>query len=426
MPLVFLAGAALLTVFSVRYLSGARFTPPPPLSQAQESTIEEAPAPRLVAEAVPIEFGDTLDELLADAGMDIETRLAMLDAFDGAYSVRKVRAGRDITLERWTDTGEIESMEYVIDPDHRVLVHRDQTGIVGEVLDIPGTVEVASVCATLEDSMYMAMNRAGERDELTMRLIDIFAYDVDFYRDPRVGDQFCALVEKKFYSNDQPYTYQRILAAKYTNSGTTYDAFLFQPEGTEKAAYYTSEGRSVQSAFLRMPVAFNARVSSHFSSSRLHPVLGVRRAHLGTDYAAPTGTPILAVASGRVVQSSSSSGNGNFVTLEHANGYRTMYLHMSKRLVKVGQRVEQGHHIGLVGMTGLASGPHLDIRISQNGKWLDWEKLRAPRTVTLNSEEMAAFASVRDQLWQRMNSPQPRELLTQTAEPSVSGTAAGQ
>ncbi len=425
MPLVFLAGAVILTTFAVRYVSGARYAAPPPLADISTEEVLEEPAPRLVTEYVEIESGDTLDEILSDAGLDVPTRLEMLDAFDDAYSVRMVRAGREIGIERWTDTGEVESISYVVDPDHQVLVHRDQTGTIGEVVEIPGTIETSTVCATLEDSMYMAMNRAGERDELTMRLIDVFRYDIDFYRDPRVGDTFCALVEKKFYSNDQPYTYQRVLAAKYISGETTYDAFLWSPDG-DKPDYYTSDGRSVQSAFLRMPLPFNARVSSHFSRSRLHPVLGTRRAHLGTDYAAPTGTAILAVASGRVTESSRNSGNGNYVAIEHANGYRTMYLHMSKRLVKPGQRVEQGQKIGLVGATGLASGPHLDIRISQNGKWLNWERMPAARTVTLNAAQKEAFQPVRDQYWRMMEQPVSRELLVDNLTLEVEGVVAGQ
>ena len=413
MPLVFLAGAVILTTFAVRYVAGARYSPPPPLADISAEEVLEEPAPRLVTEFVEIKSGDTLDEILSDAGMDVPTRMEMLDAFDDAYSVRLVRAGKEIGIERWTDTGEVESISYVVDPDHEVLVRHDQTGTIGELVEIPGTIETQTICANLEDSMYMAMNRAGERDELTMLLINIFRYDIDFYRDPRVGDTFCALVEKKFYSNDQPYTYQRVLAAKYISGDLTYDAFLWSPDGG-KPDYYTSDGRSVQSAFLRMPLPFNARVSSHFSRNRLHPVTGVHRAHLGTDYAAPTGTPILAVAAGRVTESSRSGGNGNYVAIEHPNGYRTMYLHMSKRLVKPGQKVEQGQTIGLVGATGLATGPHLDIRISQKGKWLNWERMPAARTITLTAAQKEAFQPVRDKFWKMMQQPTERELLVET------------
>jgi murein DD-endopeptidase MepM/ murein hydrolase activator NlpD len=154
----------------------------------------------------------------------------------------------------------------------------------------------------------------------------------------------------------------------------------------------------LKSAFLRSPLEFDARISSRFSPNRLHPVLHVNRAHLGTDYAAPTGTPVRSVASGRVVFSALSGGSGNLITIEHNDGYRSQYLHLSRRLVKVGQRVAQGDRIGLVGSTGLATGPHLDMRISRNGKYMDWEKMRSPRTVSLNAAQKAQFLEERDRL----------------------------
>jgi len=227
-------------------------------------------------------------------------------------------------------------------------------------------------------------------------MAQIFEFDIDFYRDPQPGDQFCLLVEKKVYDNGQPPTYRRILAAKYDNAGTKYDAFLF---GDDKS-YYSADGRALKSAFLRSPLEFDARVSSGFSSSRLHPVLGVRRAHLGTDYAAPTGTPVRAVASGRVVFSGLSGGSGNLVTIAHIDGYQSQYLHLSRRLVRVGERVAQGDHIGLVGMTGLATGPHLHYGLKKNGNYVNpvIEHRRMPPGVPIPARAMPAFLAERDGL----------------------------
>lgn len=384
----FLAGVVVLAALSVRYLSGARYTPPPPVAEPVIAEPVVDPGPQLLTEHLAISNGDTLDEILAQAGIeDAQERFEIANTFDDAFSVRKLRAGTELLMERWDDTGDLESLEYQIDPDHRVELRREEGVSVAEVVEIPGTIEVVPVCTTLRDSMYLTMQRAGEDPYLGLRMAEIFRFDIDFYRDPQPGDQFCILVERKFYTNGQPPSDKRILAAKYVNNGTTYDAFLFGDDDS----YYASDGHSLQSTFLRAPLAISARISSHFSRSRLHPVLGVRRAHLGTDYAAPTGTPVLAVADGRVVESSYTSGNGNYVAIQHANGYRTMYLHFSKRLVKAGQRVKQGQRIGLVGATGLATGPHLDIRITQNGKALDWERMRAPRTVSLTKQQLEQF-----------------------------------
>ena len=152
----------------------------------------------------------------------------------------------------------------------------------------------------MEGSLFASIEQAGEKPELlAIRMAEIFAWDIDFYTDPRQGDQFCLLVEKKVYVNGQEPTYKRILSAKYVNSGTPFYAYLF-PDKDGKDQYYSGDGKSLQSAFLRSPLKFEARVSSRFSHSRFHPVLKIHRPHLGTDYAAPRGSPVQAVASGRI------------------------------------------------------------------------------------------------------------------------------
>jgi murein DD-endopeptidase MepM/ murein hydrolase activator NlpD len=291
--------------------------------------------------------------------------------------------------------GAFVSVEYVIDPDHKLELTESSGEFVARIVDIPGTVRPQVVCGTLEGSLFESMARTGEQPELAMQIAEIFAWDIDFYRDPQPGDRFCLLVEKKEYDNGGPATYQRVLAAKYDNAGTMYDAYLFKnPDGEEH--YYSSDGQSLQAAFLRSPLKFDARISSRFSHRRLHPVFGVYRAHLGTDYAAPMGTSVQAVADGRVIFSGLSGGSGNLITLQHANGYATQYLHLSKRLVRKGDRVKQGQRIGLVGMTGLASGPHVDIRIQKNGHYMNWETLKLPRQSRIAAASLQAFEVVRD------------------------------
>ncbi len=394
MILGFAAAGVVITALSVRYVSGALYIPPP--RPATPPTIEDA-TPKLVTVRLPIGNGDTLDQILARADIDPSTRFEMLDAFNQAYSVRRVQPGRDLLVTLRPDTKEVNSLEYVADADSEVVLHRYGGVSEAKLVEIPGTVKAVPVCATLEGSLFETVDRAGEDPQLALLVADIFSFDIDFYRDPQAGDQFCILVEKKFYDNGQPPTYKRVLAAQYNNAGTMYDAYRFSNDGGP-GEFFTSDGHALKSAFLRSPLAFDARVSSHFSRSRLHPVLHTRRPHLGTDYAAPRGTPVRAVASGRVAISGYTAGNGNYVAINHADGYRTMYLHFSKRLVKTGQRVEQGQTIGLVGSTGLATGPHVDIRISKNGKFMDWEKLRAPRAVTLSSRQKEAFNQERDRL----------------------------
>jgi len=384
----------IVTAFSVPYASGALYIAPPPLPAPP--TIADA-RPKLITVRLPIENGDTLDQILSRAGVDPNSRSEMLGAFNKAYSVRRVQPGRDLRMTLRAGTNEVDSLQYVADDDNEVVLHRVGDVSNAELVEIPGTIRAVPVCATLRGSLFETVDRAGEDPQLALLVADIFSFDIDFYRDAQPGDEFCILVEKKFYDNGQPPTYKRVLAAQYNNNGTMYDAYRFA-SNAGSGAFFTGDGRSLKSAFLRSPLAFDARVSSHFSHARMHPVLHTTRPHLGTDYAAPTGTPVRAVASGRVAVSGYSAGNGNYVAIDHADGYRTMYLHFSKCLVKAGQRVDQGQTIGLVGSTGLASGPHVDIRISRNGKFMDWERLRAPRTVALDSQQKESFGLERDRL----------------------------
>jgi len=340
-----------------------------------------------------------MDKILSQAGVEMHSRQDILSSFRETYDVRKLRAGREVLLTRFVQSGEVDSLEYPVDPDHKVVLTRDESSMLAQLVEIPGVVRETNVCATLDGSLFLTMERAGESSDLAIRMAQIFEFDIDFYRDPQPGDKFCLLVEKKIYDNGQPPTYRRILAAKYDNAGVKHDAFLFG----EDRAYYSADGHSLKSAFLRSPLEFEARVSSGFSYSRLHPILHTVGTHLGTDYAAPTGTPVRAVASGRVVFSALSGGSGNLVTIEHNDGYRTQYLHLSRLMVHAGQRVAQGDHIGLVGMTGLATGPHLDMRISRNGKYMDWERMRSPRTVSLSAAQIKAFQAERDRLLTAMD-----------------------
>jgi murein DD-endopeptidase MepM/ murein hydrolase activator NlpD len=382
---------------AVPYLTGALYVPPPPKPPAPKIEI-----PKEITDSVPIEQGDNMDAVLVRAGLEQSVREEVLAAFNDAYDVRKVRAGRDLMVTRLEASGELTSIEYLIDPDHRVELFRSNGVSSAEVVEVPGTIKEVPVCGALEDSLSATMERVGEKYQLAMMMADVLAYDIDFERDPQLGDDFCLLVEKKFYTNGQPPTTRRIVGARYNNHGAISEAYFFAGEDG-KGSYFSGKGESLKSAFLRSPLEFDARVSSHFSASRLHPVLHTVKAHYGTDYAAPTGTPVRAVADGVVVSAGMSGGSGNLVTIRHADGYQTQYLHLSRILVRAGQQLDQGTRIGLVGMTGLATGPHLDIRISKNGKYLNWERMRAPRSVALDGDLREAFFAERDRMLAAMN-----------------------
>jgi murein DD-endopeptidase MepM/ murein hydrolase activator NlpD len=402
---------------AVPYLAGALYVPPPPMPPPPPAFVE----PVQVVERLPIESGDTMDGVLARTVQDPGTRLELLNAFNDAFDVRKVRAGNELVVTKWQETGEVALLEYIADADHAVTVYRGNGVTTSEFAEIPGIVREVAICERLDTSLAASMDRAGESFLLAMMLAETLAYDIDFYRDPQPGDDFCVLVEKKFYDNGNPATYKRILGARYNNHGAVSSSFLFSTSDG-KSSYYGPNGESHKAAFLRSPLEFDARISSHFSMSRLHPVLHTTRAHYGTDYAAPTGTPVRSVADGKVVSAGMSGGSGNLVTIRHDGGYQTQYLHLSKILVRAGQSVEQGTRIGLVGQTGLATGPHLDIRISKNGTYLNWEKLRSPKVVSLDGSQKQTFHVERDRMLALMNAA-PKPAAPATLASASSGNA---
>lgn len=362
--------------------------PPPPAP-----ALAPAPVLKSVTETIAIQRGDTLDDLLNRSGVGPPDRVEIAAAVRTVFDVKKFRAGSAIALTR-DHAGVLESLAYIIDPDHELKISQAQGAFSAAIIEIPGEIHVVPVCGILQDSLFESMERTGERAELAMQVAEIFGWDLDFYTDPRPGDEFCVLLEKKEYANGQPATYQRILAARYNNAGTVYEGYLFL-DGS-KPSYYSADGRSLQAAFLRSPLKFEARVSSHFSRRRFHPVLKIYRPHLGTDYAAPTGTPVQAVAAGHVTFTGRTRAGGNTVRIRHANGFQTAYLHLSRIFVRAGQRIEQGQRIAAVGATGLATGPHLDFRVLQNGKYVNFERMKPPRATKIEAAQMTAFTAGRD------------------------------
>src|SRR5690606_16088786 len=222
-------------------------------------------------------------------------------------------------------------------------------------------------------------------------------------------DSFKVIVEKKFYK-DQFIDYGDILSLQFSNSGKRFYAFLYTHPETGKKGYFDLDGKSVKKAFLKIPFKYDYRISSGFSHSRFHPVLKTRRPHLGVDYAAPHGTPVLASGSGKVIFAGRAGGNGNLVKIRHPNRYVSYYLHLSRIHVRQGQYVSQGDVIGRVGATGLATGPHLDYRIQRDdGKFINPAKLvTMPSEERVDSKYLEEFQEMRDRYLQHLESiPEP-------------------
>ncbi|MDX1654764.1 MAG: peptidoglycan DD-metalloendopeptidase family protein, partial [Candidatus Competibacteraceae bacterium] len=242
----------------------------------------------------------------------------------------------------------------------------------------------------IRGSLYQTAIRAGLSDKLIMELAEIFGWDIDFALDIRPGDRFAIVYEEQYLDGDKVGD-GHILAAEFTNRGKNYRAVRYTtPSG--KVHYYTPEGKTMRQAFLRTPVDFR-RISSHFQPKRWHPVLGVKRPHMGTDYAAPTGTPIKAAGDGVVAFIGRKGGYGNAIILQHGKRYSTLYGHMSgfAESLKRGSKVEQGQVIGYVGMTGLATGPHLHYEFRIDGRHVNPVTVELPGQMPMPEEYRADF-----------------------------------
>jgi len=312
------------------------------------------------------------------------------------FNLRQVRAGNSLGVNR-SAAGELREVDYKIDSDRMLkIVPNGDHGFSAELKGIPSKTEVSAVTGKINDSLFNAVAQAGESPELALRLAQIFGYDLDFYNDPRKGDTFRIVLEKKKYADGRSAGYGKILAAEYDNGGKKYQALLFHDE-LGHVGYYSADGKSLQKTFLRSPLKFSATVTSHFSKSRYHPLLKLFRPHMGTDFRAPIGTPVQTIGSGRVEFAGRKGGEGNMIQIAHSDGYQTMYLHLSRMFVRQGERVEIGKIIGLVGSTGLSTGPHLDFRILQRGQYKNFEKLGLPPSDPITKKAWPEFALVRQQ-----------------------------
>jgi murein DD-endopeptidase MepM/ murein hydrolase activator NlpD len=331
---------------------------------------------------------------LLGVGFTADDAARLVASAQSVFDLRHLRAGNRFVVGRST-LGDLREVSYRIDADRVLRIQPQGNDFHSEVQTIPSETEEVGVTGEVNGSLFGAVLDAGEKPELAMRLAEIFGWDLDFYTDPRPGDTFRVVVEKKTLASGELASYGRILAAEYVNGRHPYRAVLFHgPNGVP--AYYTPDGKSMKKAFLHSPLKFAAVITSHFSEHRYHPILKEYRPHLGIDYAAPTGTPVQTIGDGRVIFAGRKGGAGNLIEIQHNNGYTTYYMHLSRVLVHSGERVEQGQRIGLVGMTGLATGPHLDFRIQRGKEFLNFERLPLPPSDPVSKRDWNEFVAMRD------------------------------
>jgi murein DD-endopeptidase MepM/ murein hydrolase activator NlpD len=363
--------------------------------------------------------GHPFNVLLQSLGLAPDLSARVASSAQSVFDLRRLRAGNRLSIGR-SVMGELREVRYRIDADRYLHIAPKGSDFHADIQTIPSETITKGVAGEVHGSLFNAVIDAGEKPELAMRLADIFGWDLDFYTDPRPGDTFRVVVEEKILSNGDMSSYGRILMAEYDNGSHPYRAVLFH-DPTGAPAYYTPDGKSMKKAFLHSPLKFQAVITSHFSNSRFHPILKQYRPHLGIDYAAPTGTPVQTIGDGRVIFAGPKGGAGNLIEIQHTNGYTTYYMHLSRILVHSGQHVEQGERIGLVGMTGLATGPHLDFRIQRGKDFVNFERLPLPPSDPISRRDMPAFVELRDAALARM--PPRSTLATSVAKNSAPPTS---
>ena len=338
-----------------------------------------------------IERGDTFGTLLEEQNIGDCQVYDIIAKVKDSFDVRTIRINRPFTLLRSKDKK--HNLEvFIYQPDnlsYYVVDFRD-TAVTVFKKTKPITIKRRTIGGVLKESLSETLGNAKIEGVLASKIAKIYAYSIDFMK-LKKGDRFAITFTERFI-NDSIYDgVEELEASFFEYRGKIIYAFPFaQNPNSDKVEYYDEQGKTLKNFFLKSPIKFS-RISSRFSSSRFHPVQHRWKAHKGTDYAAPRGTPITVTAGGVVEQSGFTAGNGNFVKVKHNGTYSTQYLHMSKILVRRGQRVNQGQVIGLVGSTGLATGPHVCYRFWKNGKQVDALRLKLPTGEPMTGNNKSRF-----------------------------------
>jgi murein DD-endopeptidase MepM/ murein hydrolase activator NlpD len=346
--------------------------------------------------------GEVLAQVLARQSMTPHEVVGAVGALRDFANPRLLRSGVVVQVQR-TAWDSLVDVEVRVDADRVVRLSQDDVlGWVGEETELPIHVDTLVLAGAISNSLYhsvMALpaESMGQQERIERVMWGIyrpFQWSIDFGVDLRQGDTYRAVYERHVRS-DGSVRFARVLAAEFVNRGKQYRAFWLD----SRREYFDEDGQSMKMVFLKAPVDFR-RISSRFSRRRLHPKLKVYRPHLGTDYAADVGTPAYSTADGTVTRAGWWGGYGRIVEIRHVNGYRTRYAHLSfiAKGIKAGVKVRQGQLIGHVGLSGLATGPHLHYEMLRNGSHVDHRKINLPSGKAVASGELAEFKRTRDKL----------------------------
>jgi murein DD-endopeptidase MepM/ murein hydrolase activator NlpD len=335
----------------------------------------------------PIQKNTTLVATLVDYNVPITIAHEVAGLIKPIFDLRQLRFGNPFRIEKEQD-GTLTRFEYKIDDERILKVEKDKTAdaYAARVDKLEFEMREETLNAEISTSLWEALGTQPRPEILVNSVAAMFAWDVDFNTDIQRGDQIRLIVSSQYHEG-KFVKYGKIQAAELVNNKKTYRAFLFRDE------YYDEKGNAVKRAMLASPLQFNPRVTSGFSRARLHPILGSRRPHLAVDFGAPTGAPVVAVANGTIISAGWGNGYGNLVQIKHANGLTTGYAHLSRiaKGIRRGTSVKQGDVIGLVGATGLATGPHLHYMMTRNGKVINPMSIKSEPAVPIAAALKPAY-----------------------------------
>ena len=357
-----------------------------------------------------VKKGESIYYLLLDHGIDNNSIHDLVSEFNTIFDVKRSFPG-DICTAVCDSLDTIRWFEYKRGDKEIYVVERKGDEFTSYRKEIECVRMARAVEGEIKTSLYEAMVECGLGGEIIFAYADIFAWDVDFYVDVRVGDRFRLLFEECCI-NGKVLEYGRILAAEYLGEEANVTAVFFE-DSTGHSDYYNPEGQSMRKTFLKSPFKYGyKRISSGFSWSRLHPIRKVRRPHLGIDYAAPRGTPVISTADGVVDFRGWKGGFGKYVKIKHGGGMYTTYGHLSRygRGIRNGARVKQGQVIGYVGSTGLSTGPHLDYRFIKNGRYVNPLRMKVPAASPVKEEYQEEFHLAAQELTSALNFLLPPKL----------------
>lgn len=339
-------------------------------------------------ETVTIQSGDNLSLVFDRLHISRQDLDRIMSLGKNTVALKNLMPDHAIRLRR---TGEqLDALEYDINLTDTIRVTRQDTAYSAETITTELETRIRQSSGIIADSLFLSAQRSGLSDNLTMQFVELFGWDIDFALDIREGDQFFVLYEEKFKHGNKVQD-GHILAAEFINQDHPFHAVRYT-DRDGYSSYYNEAGFSMRKAFLRTPVKFS-RISSVFSLARKHPILNTIRAHKGVDYAAPIGTPVKATGDGMVAFAGTSGGYGRMIVLRHGEIYSTAYGHLSRFAsgVTAGKHTQQGQIIGYVGMTGLATGPHLHYEFRINGVHHNPLTVELPKALGISKAEMAAF-----------------------------------